>query len=60
MSEIPKVQLDMSDFPGLELQSDAHDLDPGKTQDQVNIRADLTGQARVRPGMRLVSFDYEG
>lgn len=59
MSEKPKVQFRADDFPGLELQSDAHDLDPGKTQDQVNIRSDIQGQARVRPGMKLVSFDYE-
>lgn len=59
MSEKPKVQLDITDFGGLELQADAHDLEPGKSQDQVNIRSDLTGQARVRPGMKVVSFDYE-
>lgn len=55
----PKSVADAADFLGIELQQDAHDIEPGKAQDQVNIMSDQKGAMRTRGGCRLVSFDYE-
>lgn len=51
-----KAAVDISDFEGVQLQESIQDSQPGKAQDQVNIRSDITGLARVRLGMLPVSF----
>lgn len=53
----PKSGSDMRDFPGLVLQSDAHDLPEGAGQDQVNIKSDEIGRLTVRLGVRQLSFE---
>lgn len=53
----PKSAYDAKDFPGIQLQADAHDLPPGMSQDQINIQSDQEGAMRVRLGCRLVTFD---
>ena len=60
MSEKPRVQTAIRDFPGIVLQADAHDLKPGAMQEQVNIRSEEQGRAVARSGMLQVAFDYEG
>lgn len=58
MAEAPKKQsAEARDFPGLELQTDAHDVEPGKAQDQVNAQSDQAGALRVRLGVLPVSFE---
>ena len=57
MSDKPKTTYDARDFPGLVLQADAHDVEPGKAVDQVNVQSDQEGALRVRLGCRLVTFD---
>lgn len=49
--------LELRDFPGIILQSDAHDIPPGAGQDQVNARSDMQGQLTPRDGMLPVTFD---
>ncbi len=55
----PSSTLEFRDFPGVQLQSDAHDLPPGAAQDQVNVGSGLPGQLTPRDGMRVVSFDLQ-
>jgi hypothetical protein len=55
----PKTAADFANFTGMELQADAHDLEVGKSQEQVNILPDQKGSMRTRGGTRLVSFAYE-
>lgn len=57
MSEQPRKILEFRDFPGINLQSDSHDLPPGTGQDQVNVKSDQAGQLTPRDGMKTVSFD---
>lgn len=60
MSDIPKQQHDATDFSGINLQADVTDIEPGGSQDQVNIGCDQEGALLVRLGCRAVSFDASG
>ncbi len=54
----PMPGSEFRDFPGIILQSDAHDMPNGGGRDQVNVRSDAVGQMAPRDGMLPVSFDY--
>lgn len=56
--EQPKSAADASDFLGMEITADTHDLEPGRSQEQVNVMSDQRGAMRPRLGCRLVTFEY--
>jgi hypothetical protein len=44
-------------FPGLVLDVDPHDVEPGQAVEQENVMSDRKGMLRTRPGLRRVEFD---
>ena len=57
MSEEPKYVKEMSDFAGLHLRDNPHDLPEGGAADQVNVKSTEIGALEVRLGVRLVTGD---
>ena len=59
MSEEPKAQVQIRDFPGLRLEIDEYDMGDGGSHDQVNAVSIDPGSISSRHGYRLVTFDGE-
>lgn len=59
MQDKPKAQTKMKDFPGLNLESDPHDLAPGVAAVQVNADSSDIGRLKSRHGFRVVSFESD-
>ena len=59
MSEEPKAQVRLRDFPGLRLEIDEYDIGDGASPDQVNVVSIDPGSMTSRQGYRLVTFDGE-
>lgn len=57
MPEVPKAAVSIADFPGLQLEVDEFDLQPGATHTQVNCVSEDIGRLKSRLGYRLVSFE---
>ena len=47
------------DFPGLNLESDPHDLSPGAAAVQLNIESSDVGRLKSRLGFKVVSFESD-
>lgn len=55
----PRQVVKIRDFPGLNLESDPHDMAPGAAPVQVNIDSSDIGRLRSRLGFKVVSFEGE-
>jgi hypothetical protein len=53
----PKTKVVIKDFPGLNLESDPHDLSPGASSQQVNADSSDIGRLKSRLGFKVVSFE---
>lgn len=53
----PEAEVRMRDFRGMATDIDPHDLDPGVSQDQLNIEHLRPGVLSVRGGMRKINFE---
>lgn len=49
----------MKDFPGLNLESDSHDLSPGAGAVQVNADSSDIGRLKSRLGFKVISFESD-
>lgn len=59
MPDKPKSKIPIKDFPGLNLESDPHDLSPGTAASQVNIDSSDVGRLKSRLGFKVVSFESD-
>lgn len=55
--QMPLRQIEMNDFPGLMLNTDADDIPPGAAREQVNVASSILGDLVVRSGYRQVTFE---
>lgn len=55
--DVPQSQVRIRDFPGLNLESDPHDLKPGVASVQVNCDSANVGRLKSRLGFRVVKFE---
>ena len=55
----PKAQVKVRDFPGLNLESDPHDLAPGAAAVAVNSDFSDIGRLKSRLGFRVVTFESD-
>jgi hypothetical protein len=55
----PKSKVTVKDFPGLNLESDPHDLSPGTASVQLNIDSSDVGRLKSRLGFKVVSFESD-
>jgi hypothetical protein len=53
----PKSVVEIRDFKGMASNYDPNDIDPGTSQEQVNINGLQRGQLEVRRGLRQVTFE---
>jgi hypothetical protein len=60
MAEPAQVQLVVKDFPGLMDNVDPHDIPPGAAEVQINACSFVTGELRVRLGLKTVKFENDG
>ena len=57
MSEEVRNKLAISDFPGLNLESDEFNIQDGSSHDQVNVTSEDVGSLRSRRGARKILFE---
>lgn len=57
MGMSPKDRVEMRDFPGLVLNLDPDDLQPGAAREQTNVTSARPAALEVRPGYRVVRFE---
>ena len=57
MAEQNKAWVQIRDFKGVFLSTDAHDRDPSQAVDQVNLVCWQEGQLQTRGGFRFVTFE---
>lgn len=57
MANKPLDRVEMKDFPGLVLNLDPNDLQPGAAREQVNVTSARPAALEVRPGYRFVQFE---
>lgn len=55
----PKSVVRVRDFPGLNLESDPHDLAVGAAEVQVNADSSDIGRLKSRLGFKVVSFESD-
>lgn len=55
----PKSTVKIRDFPGLNLESDEHDLAPGAASVQLNCDSSDLGRLKSRLGFKVVTFESD-
>ncbi len=57
MADQNRSWVQVREFKGLVLSTDAHDRDPSQAADQVNLACLQDGQLQTRGGFRFVTFE---
>lgn len=53
----PRAAVEMTDFPGLVLDVEPHDLPPGAAVTQVNVTSENIGSLTSRKGFVVLNFE---
>jgi hypothetical protein len=54
---LPRVSVEIRDFPGLVSKADADDIPVGTAAQQLNAMSTRPGELRVRPGYKVLTFE---
>jgi hypothetical protein len=59
MADMPRGEILFRDFRGMASNSDPTDLQPGFSQEQINVDGRVRGTLEVRRGLKEMTFDEE-